>query len=117
MDPMTFPTPGNLGLEVRTPDGTITLRASATAETRVHVTGERDPAEVTVAFTPRPDGGHHLRIDHKPRRSGGWAGGVEEVRVDVEVPLGTAVQAESGSGDLAITGEIGALSFRSGSGD
>lgn len=116
MDPMIFSTPGDLDLDVRIPAGTITLRASDTAETRVHLTGERDPAEVTVSFTPRPAAGHHLRVEHKPKRAWGWGGGLDEVRVEIEVPSGTTVQAESGSGDLVVTGEIGALSFRSGSG-
>lgn len=117
MDPMIFPTPDGLELDVRVPAGTITLRASETIETRVHLTGERDSEEVTIRLTPRPTGGHHLIIEHKPGRSLAWFGSPKQVRVKIDVPLGTAIAAESGSADLAVVGEIGALSFRSGSGD
>ena len=117
MEPKTFTTPGPLSLDVRIPVGTIEVRATDTIETHVELTGERDAEEITVELTPRPLGGHRLLVAHRPRKTFGWFGGLEDLRCRIDVPVGTEIEGESGSADLTVIGDIGALVFRSGSGD
>jgi DUF4097 and DUF4098 domain-containing protein YvlB len=117
MDTKTFTTPGPLSLDVRIPVGTIEVRATDTTETRVALTGERDTEEATVELTPRPLGGHRLLVEYKPRKTFGWFGGLEDLRCTIEVPTGTEIEAESGSADLTVIGDVATLVFKSGSGD
>jgi len=117
MEPRTFTTPGPLSLDVRIPVGAIEVRATDTTETHVELTGERDAEEITVELTPRPLGGHRLLVAHRPRKTFGWFGGLEDLRCRIDVPVGTEIEGESGSADLTVIGDIGALDFRSGSGD
>ena len=112
----TFDTPGRLQLEVRIPAGSIRIRAEQTSQTRLSVSGERDPEDFRIAFDDIGSGGHHLTIEHRERgRLFGWRG--NELRMDLTVPLGTVVACDTGSADLEVTGRIGSLTFRSGSGD
>jgi DUF4097 and DUF4098 domain-containing protein YvlB len=116
MDPMTFTTPNGLRLELRIPAGSIEVETADTGETLLEINGERDPAEFRVECSERPEGGHRLRVEQHRRRAFafGWS---RDLRVCVRVPRGTHVQADTGSADLQARGEIGSLSFRSGSGD
>jgi len=117
MDTKTFTTPGPLSLDVRIPVGTIQVRATDTTETRVAISGERDDDAITVELNPRPLGGHRLLVEYKPRKTFGWFGGLEDLRCHIEVPTGSEVDAESGSADLTVSGDVATLVFRSGSGD
>jgi hypothetical protein len=117
MDTKTFTTPGPISLDVRIPVGTIHVRATDTTETRVAISGERDEEEITVELTPRPLGGHRLLVDYKPRKTFGWFGGLEDLRCHIEVPTGSEVDAESGSADLTVIGDVATLAFKSGSGN
>ena len=112
----TFETPGQLQLELHIPAGSIRIRAEETAQTHVSITGERSPDAVRIAFDDAHQGGHRLAIEYRERgKLFGWGG--TEMRVDVTVPLGTVVACDTGSADLDITGRVGTLSFRSGSGN
>lgn len=117
MDTKTFTTPGPLSLDVRIPVGTIQVRATDTTETRVAISGERDEEEITVELTARPLGGHRLLVGYKPRKTFGWFGGLEDLRCHIEVPTGSEIDAESGSADLTVIGDVATLVFKSGSGD
>ena len=116
MDTKTFTTPGPLSLDVRIPVGTIEVRATDTTESRVSISGERDEEEITVELAPRPLGGHRLLVAYEPRKTFGWFGGLEDLRCRIEVPTGSHVEAESGSADLTVIGDVAALGFKSGSG-
>ncbi|MGH2595591.1 MAG: DUF4097 family beta strand repeat-containing protein, partial [Actinomycetota bacterium] len=60
--------------------------------------------------------GHRLTVEHRERgKRFGWRG--IDLRVNLTVPLGTVVTSDTGSADLEVTGRIGSLTFRSGSGD
>lgn len=112
----SFATPGRLRLEMRIPAGAIRVTAEETATTRVSVTGERDADDILIAFDDSRADEQRLTIEHKERgKRFGWRG--NELRVDLTVPLGTLLACDTGSADLAITGRIGSLDFRSGSGD
>ena len=111
-----FPTRGRLQLEMRIPAGSIRIKAEETTTTKLSISGERDTDDIRVVFDDaRPDE-QRLTIEHKDRgRRLGWRG--NEIRVDLTVPIGTLVSCDTGSADLAITGRIGSLDFRTGSGD
>jgi len=114
MDPKTFTTPGALRLELRIPNGSIELDAEDTSETTVAIEGERDPSDFRIELAEE-DGGHRLLVEqHRKRLSFGSA---RDLRVRIRAPFGTAVEANTGSADLAARGELGSLAFRSGSGD
>jgi DUF4097 and DUF4098 domain-containing protein YvlB len=112
----TFDTPGRLQLELRVPAGSIRVRAEQTSQTRLSISGERDPEDFRIVFDDRRSAEPHLTIEHRERgKLFGWRGA--ELRVDLTVPLGTIVACDTGSADLEITGLLGSLTFRSGSGD
>ncbi len=112
----TFETPGHLQLELHIPAGTIRIRAEETAQTHVSITGERTPEAIRISFDDVGQDGHRLAIEYRERgKLFGWGG--TEMRVDLTVPIGTAVSCDTGSADLEMNGRIGSLSFRSGSGN
>ncbi|MEO8424050.1 MAG: DUF4097 family beta strand repeat-containing protein [Actinomycetota bacterium] len=112
----TFDTPGRLELELRIPAGSIRIRAEATSQTQLSIRGERDPDDFRIVFDDARPGEQHLTIEYRERgKLFGWKG--TEIRVDLTVPLGVVVACDTGSADLEVTGRIGSLAFRSGSGD
>jgi DUF4097 and DUF4098 domain-containing protein YvlB len=112
----TFDTPGRSHLEVRIPAGSIRIRAEETLQTNVSIHGERAPEDFRIVMDDLPGGGHHLTVEYRERNKRfGWRSG--DLRVNLTVPLGTLVACDTGSADLEVTGTIGALTFRSGSGD
>lgn len=116
MEPMTFVTPGRLDVEIRIQAGMIRARAIDTQETRVRIDGERSTEEVTTRLEPRPDGGHHLRIEHRPARRFGWGRDQGAVELELEIPLGTDLVIATASGDVETSGDVGGIRFRSASG-
>jgi DUF4097 and DUF4098 domain-containing protein YvlB len=112
----TFTTPGRLRLEMRIPAGSIRIKAEETTTTQLSIRGERDPDDIRIVFDDARADEQHLTVEHKERgKRFGWRG--DELRVDMTVPVGTLVSCDTGSADLAITGQLGTLDFRSGSGD
>jgi DUF4097 and DUF4098 domain-containing protein YvlB len=116
MDPTTFTTPHGLRLELRIPAGSIEVETADTAETTLQIDGERDPSDFRVELTELSEGGHRLLVEQHRRRAF-VLGGSRDLRVRVRAPLGSRVQADTGSADFEARGEIGSLAFRSGSGD
>jgi putative adhesin len=115
MEPRTFETPAAVLLELRIGSGRIHVNAAKeTAETIVHVTGERDPDEVEVETDELPDGGRRIRVEQ--RGSGLFRRG-RNLDVRVVAPPGVVIEAETGSADLEARGSVGGLTFRAGSGD
>ncbi len=112
----TFDTPGHLQLELRIPAGSIRLRTEQTSLTQLSIRGERDPEDFRIVFDDARPGEPHLTIEYRERgKLFGWRG--TELRVDLTVPLGTVIACDTGSANLEITGRLGSLTFRSGSGD
>jgi DUF4097 and DUF4098 domain-containing protein YvlB len=112
----TFDTPGGLHLEVRIPAGSIRIRAEETSRTHLLIDGERAPEDFRIMMDDVSGGGQRLTVEHRERgKRFGWRG--SELRVNLTVPLGTVVISDTGSADLEVTGRIGSLTFRSGSGD
>ncbi len=112
----TFDTPGHLQLDLRIPAGSIRIRAEQTAQTQLSIRGERDPEDFRIVFDDARPGEQRLTIEYKERgKLFGWRG--TELRVDLTVPLGADVACDTGSADLEVSGRLGALTFRSGSGE
>jgi DUF4097 and DUF4098 domain-containing protein YvlB len=116
MDPRTFTTPDGLKLELRIGSGSIRVETADTTETSLEIEGERDPDDFRIELTEVHGGGHRLVVDQHRRRAFSF-GSIRDLRVRVLAPKGADVQAETGSADLAVAGEIASLAFRSGSGD
>jgi hypothetical protein len=76
--------------------------------------GSRAAAEqTTVEFD-------HDRLSiHTPRNGGGWAflRGGSQLRVEIQLPLDSSLQARLGSADLRTVGRLGAVEVKTGSGD
>jgi DUF4097 and DUF4098 domain-containing protein YvlB len=112
----TFETAGHMRLELRIPAGSIRIRAEQTSQTQLSISGERSPEDFRIVFEDIRPGEHHLTVEYRERgKLFGWRG--TEMRVELTVPLGTDVVCDTGSADLEVTGGIGSLTFRSGSGD
>ena len=115
MEPRTFDTPDGLQLRLSIPAGEIEITAHETARTELRVSGERNGDDVTIDFGEVPTGGHRLLVTHRARglrRLGGT-----ELTVEVDVPIGTNVEIETGSADARLDGPLGNIAVKSGSGD
>jgi DUF4097 and DUF4098 domain-containing protein YvlB len=114
MEPTSYATPDDVTVELRIPAGTIRARATDTDTTELDITGER--ADRVKAELRPVSGGHKLVIS---ARNGGFGfkSWDRDLRIDLVVPTGTTLDAETGAADVDATGELGAVSIRSGSGD
>ena len=114
MEPMTFDTPNTLQLEVKIPAGGIVVHATDTSVTRLEIRGEHDADDFRIACEKVHAGGHRLTIEYRGKRFG-WRG--TDLSVELTVPAGTDVAAQTGSAELEVTGSIGRLTFGSASGN
>jgi DUF4097 and DUF4098 domain-containing protein YvlB len=114
MEPTTYDTPGSVLVELRIPAGTIRARAVDQATTELDIRGEHAD-DVTVEL--RPVSGGHVLVIRAPKKGFGSKGWDHDLQVDLVVPTGAALDAETGSTDIDTSGELGGLSVRSGSGD
>jgi hypothetical protein len=117
MQNYTYDTPGTLTLELRIPAGDITVKAQDTPVTTLTIDGERSADDIRIDFDPLPNGGSRLVVEYRERLKWGVFGSLRDLRVELAVPTGTAVVAETGSAELEVDGALDSLSFRTGSGD
>ncbi|WP_205473151.1 DUF4097 family beta strand repeat-containing protein [Nocardioides sp. SYSU D00038] len=110
MQTYDFATPRPVELFVEIGAGSVRVRATGTATTRVEVTGRHEDdcvveqrGDVVAVTIPR---GRRGLFD----RDG-------SLQVEVALPEGSAVTTRLGSADLAITGPVGEATLQSGSGD
>ncbi|HTG46421.1 MAG TPA: DUF4097 family beta strand repeat-containing protein [Actinomycetota bacterium] len=115
----TFDTPGHVAADVRIPTGDVLVRASDTNITTVRIEGQRGDEEITVTCEPMPDGGHHLLIEVRDKKT--WAlirfSWGQELQVLIELPNATDLQVQTGSADLDVRGTVAGIDFRTGSGE
>jgi DUF4097 and DUF4098 domain-containing protein YvlB len=110
----TYPTPDGVDMEIRIASGSIEVRCEPREDTAIEIRGERDPEDVRVDSTEHPNGRPLIMIEQrKPRVLGSG----RALQVLVHAPERCGVDASTGSADLTIRGNAGAVGFRSGSGD
>jgi len=115
MEPTTYDTPGHLDLQVRVPSGTVFIAASASTTTTLEISGERNPDELSVSLEPGPNG---QRLTVERRRTGLFGSLVaKNLNIRVTVPEGTNVRVDGTSIDLVAQGSLGAVAFRTATGD
>ncbi|MEP7060299.1 MAG: DUF4097 family beta strand repeat-containing protein [Actinomycetota bacterium] len=114
MEPMRFDTPGELQIKINIPSGTVRLEASETATTDVVFERVKEPKNLVVRLDPAP-GGHRLTIEQKGGKFAFSSG--KDLVIGVRCPQGARVEMSSGSADFTAHGRLGAIQFRSGSGD
>jgi Toastrack DUF4097 len=112
----TFDTPGPVHLAIQLGAGDITVRATDTATTHVHVSGYREEQPPSVTCDPTPDGGYRVAIDHRQKKTWGFSFG-RGLTVEVDVPTGARLDGSSGAADLEAVGTFEAINVRTGSGD
>jgi DUF4097 and DUF4098 domain-containing protein YvlB len=117
MQSYTFDTPERLTVELRIPAGDITVKAQDTAVITLSIDGERSAEDIRVDFDQLPDGAGTLVVEYRERLKWGVFGFSRDLDVDLAVPTGTTIVAETGSADLEVDGPLDALTFRTGSGD
>ena len=103
-----FDTPKPIDLLTEIGRGSVAVRATETAETRVEITG-RDADQVTV----RQDDDHVSVVG--PRQRPGFGG--DRLDVVVTLPTGSRIAVRTGSADIAVTGTVDTARLKSGSGD
>ena len=115
----TFDTPGHVSADVRIPSGDVVVRARETGVSTVHIEGDRGDEDITVTCEPTADGGHHLLIEVRDKKT--WAlfrfTWGQDLEVVLEVPTATDLQVNTGSADLAVRGTVAGIDFRTGSGE
>ena len=105
----TFSTPDAISLFVAIGSGNVVLHAAAVDQTEVEITG--DGAD-DVIVEQRGDEVHVTA----PPRLGGLFSGRSGLDVHVSLPSGSRVVTKLGSADLTATGELGAVSLKTGTG-
>ena len=117
MEERTFETPNGLTLEIRIPAGQIRVRTAETTVASVRVDGERADDVIDITSTTLPDGGTRVIVECRSKRSFGFLGLGRDLNVTADVPVGTKLTVDSESADLRTSGTLGAIAFRTGSGD
>jgi DUF4097 and DUF4098 domain-containing protein YvlB len=112
----TFATPEPIEVSVEIPSGDVVVRATATGESRVTITGRRDDGatrsaieQTRVSFT---DG--RLVVAYPGRFRMGRTG---TLHVEATVPDGSSVRVRTASADTTVEGRIDSLDVSSASGD
>lgn len=106
----TFPTPGPTSLYVEIGSGQVTIHATETHETEVRVEGG-DADRATV----EQRGGQIVVI--APQGSTGFFGFGGDLTVTVALPSDSDLSTKLGSADLDVTGRLGSVRVKSGSGE
>ena len=102
-----LPTPHPVELHVESGQGSVSVRAEETAETRVVVTGA-SAGEVVVDHS-----GDRVQVVTPKRR--GFGGG-SAVRIEVTLPPDSTVSVSTGSADVVLEGPVGLARLQTGSG-
>ena len=105
-----FETHRPVDLYVELGRGSLTVRATETTTTEVAVTG-RDAEDVRVS----QDGDQVSVI--APKQRGGLFTGDSRLDITLTLPTGSNLAAKTGSADITVEGEVGAVHLNSGSGD
>jgi DUF4097 and DUF4098 domain-containing protein YvlB len=105
----TFDTPDPVELYVELGSGSLTVEATDTTESRVHVTGPQ-----SHEFTVEHRGRHLVVVPPKGRFFGL---GVEAHTVRVVVPTGSDLATKTGSADTETLGVLGVVRLKTASGD
>jgi hypothetical protein len=107
-----FATPGPVMLTIEIGAGSVSVQATAAAETVVRVEG---PRADDVVVEQRGD--EIVVLGRDADRGWGAGGGRAPLDVIVTAPIGSNVAAQTGSARVATDGPIGAARIRTGSGD
>lgn len=105
-----FETPFPVHLYVENHSGSVTLHATRTETTRVHISGQAAD-QVTV----RQDGDAVSVI--APKQRSGFFAGDQALDIEITLPTTSGVVVKSGSADVSATGELGTAKIKCGSGD
>lgn len=105
-----FETHEPVDLQVETGKGTVRVTCTDTTETRIAVEG-RDADNVQVE-----QNGNRITVI-APRNRGGFFGVDAELHVTAAVPSASNVGSKTGSADVVVEGDAGAVAVKSGSGD
>ncbi|MGZ8631635.1 MAG: DUF4097 family beta strand repeat-containing protein [Actinomycetota bacterium] len=115
MEPRTFEVIGQLSLRMRIRAGDVRITETDATTALVHVTGERKGEDISIDCDTSSSG-TRLQIVQR-RDAGGWGFRGGALQIDVEVPVGTAAEIATGSGDIVAEATLSELTFQSGSGD
>jgi DUF4097 and DUF4098 domain-containing protein YvlB len=114
MEPFTYPTPGELTLELDLPAGDVVVETGERDDTRLHITGEVDD-DLTVSFDPGTNGRHRLVVSQRRKRRG-WRP-QRGLRVSVTAPKRTRLRVDGAATDVRVDGVVTSVRFTSASGD
>jgi DUF4097 and DUF4098 domain-containing protein YvlB len=111
-----FSTSEPIRLDIQNDSGDIEIKALPVEQSRIVVTANNSAAEKAVdetVVTLSPDG---RLITVRPPH--GWKlGQTASLRIQAQVPVGSSVAVDVGSGDIAVRGRVGDVQARTGSGD
>jgi hypothetical protein len=117
--PVTFPADGPVTAAIKARSGDVTITATDDADVVVDLRpsspGDGDALDLIARATVALHHGNlRIGIPEPPRRILGRDPGVD---VDVRLPSGSTVRAETGSGDIVLVGAMHDVDLRTGSGD
>ncbi|WP_165367521.1 DUF4097 family beta strand repeat-containing protein [Phytoactinopolyspora endophytica] len=118
--PRVFPAPTPISLSVKSRSGNIQVTAADVTETTVDIQPGKpgDTDAIEVIDRARVDHQENaLRIDISRRGKGPSLLRDPSVNVRVTVPLSSAVSVQAGSADVVLTGGLGDVAAKTGSGD
>jgi DUF4097 and DUF4098 domain-containing protein YvlB len=108
-----FDATGPIQADIQLPSGWVDVTAATTGKVRVSLTAANSAGEKLLADTEVSFQGESLRV-HTPTRS---ARHNASLRLAVELPEGSTINAKTASADLRFDGELGPLHATTASGD
>ena len=115
MEPLTLPATGaaRVQITVAVADIRVTQRAGTLA---LHVTGEKDPDQITVDSSTDPDGTVRVSVSEQRKRSGAWKRR-KGVKIELATPAQTALIVNGAAADVHSNGTLRAVRFTTAAGE
>ena len=112
----TYDTPGPVTVVLQLSMGSVEVAVHDEPTSAIEISGYEKDAPPRVELSTAPDGRYRLSVHHKTKKFWGFSFG-RGLRIQLTVPVDTAIEGSGGAVDLEARGRLRSLAFKTGSGD
>ncbi len=117
MEPLSFPTSGAVRIQVAIAVGDVRVRVREHAsKVGLHITGEKEPDQVTVDHAVESDGTLRITVTESRRRISAWKRR-KGLAITIDTPPATTLVVDGAAVDLRTDGKLDCVRFTSAAGD
>ena len=117
MEPLSFPTSGAVRIDIGVAVGDVRVRVHhQDSPVGLHITGEKDPDQVTVDQVVESDGTLRVTVSESRRKSAAWKRR-KGLAISIETPPQTALVVDGAAVDLHSDGQLDSVRFTSAAGN